>query len=155
MLTAQSRQRYFMEQALREAEAAYAQGEIPVGAVVVCGGRIVGRGHNLTQRLGDPTAHAEMLALTAAAEHLGAKYLRGCELYVTLEPCPMCAGAIFWAQPDHLHYAATDVKRGFSRHSPTLLHPRTHLTTGLLADAAQELLQRFFRHRRNPLPPGA
>ena len=135
---------YFMEMALILAEEAGADGEIPVGAVVVCKNRIIGKGRNQTEQLGDVTAHAEMLAITAATQSLGSKYLTDCTLYVTLEPCVMCAGALYWAQLSRLVIAAPDPKRGYSRVSPPLLHPKTRLETGVLAGESERLLANFF-----------
>ncbi len=139
---------YFMRQALKQAELAAAAGEIPVGAVVVAGERIIARGYNETERLNDVTAHAEIIALTAAANHLGDKYLRDCTLYVTLEPCPMCAGALAWAQTSRIVYGASDDKRGFMRFGRELLHPKTVLEFGVLHDACADLMTGFFRQRR-------
>lgn len=139
---------YFMRQALREAQAAAAAGEIPVGAVVTCRGSIIARTHNLTETLRDVTAHAEMQAITAAAEALGGKYLADCTLYVTLEPCTMCAGAIGWAQVGRLVYGADDPRRGFTRLAPEALHPKTEVVRGLLADEALALVRDFFTKRR-------
>ena len=139
---------YFMEIALGLAEEAAADNEIPVGAVVVCRNRIVAKAHNQTERLNDVTAHAEMIAITAAATYLGGKYLTDCTLYVTLEPCVMCAGALFWAQVGRLVIGAPDLKRGYSRVTPPLLHPKTRLETGLLADESQALLAKFFERLR-------
>ena len=124
----------YMKKALEEARQAYAEGEIPVGAVVVCGDRVIARAHNLTETLTDVTAHAEMQAITAAANALGGKYLGDCTLYVTLEPCVMCAGAIGWAQVGRLVYGATDDKRGYHRLAPQVLHPRTEVVEGVMAD---------------------
>jgi len=138
----------YMKLALAEAQAAFDEGEVPVGAVVVCQGRIIARAHNLTERLTDVTAHAEMQAITAAAAWLGGKYLTDCTLYVTVEPCVMCAGALSWAQVGRLVWGADDEKRGFRRTAPDALHPRTEVTTGLLADDCAALMQRFFRDRR-------
>ena len=129
---------YFMRQALAEAQRAALAGEVPVGAVVVCDGRIIARGHNQTERLNDVTAHAEIIALTAATEYLGSKYLDECALFVTLEPCVMCAGALAWAQLGRLVYAASDDKRGFMRFGKELLHPRTRLKWGILQDEARD-----------------
>ena len=137
-----------MREALKEAEAAGAEGEIPIGAVVVCKGRIIARGHNMTERLGDPSAHAEMIALTAATSAVGGKYLNDCTLYVTVEPCPMCAGALNWAQLGALVYGADDPKRGCSLFSPSLLHPKTDIRKGVLADDCSALVSEFFRSRR-------
>lgn len=139
---------YFMETALGLAEEAADDGEIPVGAVVVCQNRIIAKGRNQTERLNDVTAHAELLAITAAANYLGGKYLTDCTLYVTLEPCVMCAGALFWAQVSRLVIGAPDPKRGYSRISPSLLHPKTRLETGILADESQALLAKFFQRLR-------
>lgn len=139
---------YFMEIALGLAEEAADDGEIPVGAVVVCQNRIIAKGRNQTERLNDVTAHAELLAITAAANYLGGKYLTDCTLYVTLEPCVMCAGALFWAQVSRLVIGAADPKRGYSRISPSLLHPKTRLETGILADESQALLAKFFQRLR-------
>ena len=137
-----------MREALKEAEAAGTEGEIPIGAVVVCKGRIIARGHNMTERLGDPSAHAEMIALTAATSAVGGKYLNDCTLYVTVEPCPMCAGALNWAQLGALVYGADDPKRGCSLFSPSLLHPKTELRKGVLSDDCSALVSEFFRSRR-------
>lgn len=138
---------YFMQQALKEAQKAFDEGEIPVGAVIVCNNKIIGKGHNLTQRLNDVTAHAEMQAITAASAHLGAKYLDECTMYVTLEPCVMCAGAIFWSQMGTLVYGADDPKRGFSK-TGALLHPKTVVTTGVLGAESGELVKAFFKQLR-------
>ena len=138
---------YFMDQALLEARRAMEEDEVPVGAVVVVNKRIIGRGHNLTERLQDVTAHAEMQALTAASSYLGAKYLNDCTLYVTLEPCVMCAGALFWSQIGRIVYAANDTKRGFSTQNVSL-HPSTKLEFGLKEKEASELLKEFFRSKR-------
>jgi tRNA(adenine34) deaminase len=139
---------YFMKQALSEAEKAFDEGEIPIGTVIVCERRIIARTHNLTEMLNDVTAHAEMQAITAAAPVLGGKYLKDCTLYVTVEPCPMCAGALFWAQISRIVYGANDEKRGYSQIAPNLLHPKTQVTAGILADEAQELMKRFFIEKR-------
>jgi tRNA(adenine34) deaminase len=138
----------FMKDALREAMHAAAEDEVPIGAVIVCKGRIIGKGHNMTERLNDPTAHAEMIAITAATEAMGGKYLNDCTLYVTVEPCPMCAGALAWAQIGRVVYGASDPKRGFSIFSPSLLHPKTEVTAGLLADECGNLVSEFFRNKR-------
>lgn len=137
-----------MKRALLEAETAYDSEEIPVGAVVVCEGRLIARAHNLTERLNDVTAHAEMQAITAAADYLGGKFLNGCTMYVTLEPCAMCAGAIGWARVGRLVFGASDPKKGFTTFSTKLLHPSTEVVTGVMAEESTELLQRFFRERR-------
>ena len=127
-----------MREALREAAAAAAEDEVPIGAVVVCRGRVIARGHNMTERLHDPTAHAEMIALTAATEALAGKYLDDCTLYVTVEPCPMCAAALCWADP----------RRGYSRFTPSLLHPRTEVASGLLAEECGTLVSDYFKSKR-------
>ena len=139
---------YFMKQALVEARAAADEGEVPVGAVVVCNNQIIARAHNQTERLNDPTAHAEMLAITMAAATLGGKYLNECTLYVTLEPCVMCGGAIAWAQLGELVYGAADPKRGFSRITPSVLHPKTKVTTGILEEECSKPLLKFFKEKR-------
>ena len=139
---------FYMKQALAEANEAYRQGEIPIGAVVVCRDRIIAKSHNLTELLHDVTAHAEMQAITAAAEHLGGKYLNDCTLYVTVEPCVMCAGALGWSQISRIVYGAPDEKRGFQRFAPQALHPRTQVASGVMADECAELIQRFFREKR-------
>lgn len=138
----------FMREALREAQAAAAEDEVPVGAVVVCRGRIIAKGHNMTERLTDPTAHAEMIALTAATEALGGKYLNDCTLYVTVEPCPMCAAALCWAQTGRIVYGASDPKRGFSLYNPSLLHPRTQCEGGILADECSSIVSDYFKAKR-------
>lgn len=134
--------------ALAEAEAARQQGEIPIGAVIACQGRIIARAHNLTETLTDVTAHAEMQAITAAANQLGGKYLADCTLYVTVEPCVMCAGAIGWAQIGRVVYGAADEKRGFQRYAPQALHPRCTVTQGVLEAECRELMQQFFAEKR-------
>ncbi len=139
---------YFMKQALQEARLAAAEGEVPVGAVIVCRNRVIARAHNQTERLNDPTAHAEMLAVTAAVNALGAKYLADCALYVTVEPCVMCAGALSWAQIGTLVYGASDEKKGFVRYAPQALHPKTMVKTGILAAECAEEMKRFFKERR-------
>ena len=138
----------FMRKALAEAEAARDAGEIPVGAVIVCGGRIISRAHNLTETLTDVTAHAEMLAITSAANAMGGKYLPDCTLYVTVEPCPMCAGAAGWAQIGRVVYGAGDDKRGYRLHAPGVLHPRAEVVGGVLEEECRRLMQEFFRSRR-------
>ena len=138
----------YMRMALDEASRAYDEGEVPVGAVVVCGGRIIARAHNLTETLTDVTAHAEMQAITAAANHLGGKYLTGCTLYVTVEPCIMCAGALGWSQISRVVYGAADDKRGFRRYAPQALHPKTEVVEGVLADECATLMRDFFADRR-------
>jgi len=139
---------YFMGEALREARKAEAEGEIPVGAVVVAGDSIIARTHNQTELLHDVTAHAEMLAITAAAEHLGAKYLTGCTLYVTLEPCTMCAGALGWSQLARIVYGAPDEKRGFERLGRSMLHPKTEVTAGVRGEECLALVKEFFKKKR-------
>ena len=139
---------YFMGEALREARKAEAEGEIPVGAVVVAGDNIIARTHNQTELLHDVTAHAEMLAITAAAEHLGAKYLTGCTLYVTLEPCTMCAGALGWSQLARIVYGAPDEKRGFERLGRSMLHPKTEVTAGVRGEECLALVKEFFKRKR-------
>jgi tRNA(adenine34) deaminase len=139
---------YYMRQALSEARKASSQGEIPVGAVVVANGRIVARAHNLTETLHDVTAHAEMQAITAAANTLDSKYLEDCTLYVTLEPCVMCAGATFWSQISRIVYGASDPKRGFHQNGGNILHPRTTVIGGVLAEECGALLTEFFRAKR-------
>lgn len=139
---------YFMRQALNEAQKAYDAGEVPVGAVIVCDGRIIARGFNQTERLHDVTAHAEIIALTAATEYLGSKYLDECDLYVTLEPCPMCAGALAWAQLKRLVFAASDDKRGFMRFGKEILHPKTKVELGIMQDECSEMIKRFFKEKR-------
>lgn len=137
-----------MREALREAQAAAAEGEVPIGGVVVCSGRIIARAHNYTERLTDVTAHAEMQLIGMAADYLGGKYLNDCTLYVTVEPCPMCAAALAWAQLGRLVYGAADPKRGYTLFTPSLLHPRTEVTAGLLASDASVLMTDFFKKQR-------
>lgn len=139
---------YYMQCALDEAMDAFEEDEVPVGAVVVANGRIIGRGHNRTRMLNDVTAHAEMQAITAAANYLGAKYLTDCTLYVTLEPCVMCAGAIAWAQVSRLVYAAPDPKKGYSLIKQTILHPKTEVVQGVKEEEASALLKDFFERKR-------
>ncbi|WP_298663117.1 nucleoside deaminase [Barnesiella sp. An22] len=138
----------YMRMALQEARAAFEAGEIPVGAVVVCKNRVVARAHNLTECLGDVTAHAEMQAITSAAASLGGKYLTDCTLYVTLEPCVMCAGAIGWSQLSRVVFGAGDDKRGYRRFAPEALHPKTRVESGILADECAALMKSFFKRRR-------
>ena len=138
----------YMRKALAEAEAARAAGEIPIGAVIVCGDRIIARAHNMTETLIDVTAHAEMQAITMAANQLGGKYLPQCTLYVTVEPCTMCAGAIGWAQIGRLVYGADDEKRGFQRFAPNALHPKCSVTRGVLEEECRTLMQQFFQEKR-------
>ena len=142
------RREKYMAEALKEAVQSADEGEIPIGAVVVCKDRIIGRGHNMTERLHDPTAHAEMIAITAATEALGGKYLSDCTLYVTVEPCPMCAAALAWAQLGSLVYGAADPKRGFSLFSPSLLHPKTTVESGVMAEECASLMKDFFKDKR-------
>ncbi|MBK9190641.1 MAG: nucleoside deaminase [Crocinitomicaceae bacterium] len=140
---------YFMRQALRQAEMAFAADEVPVGCVIVLDKRIIARAHNLTEKLHDVTAHAEMQAITSAAEFLGAKYLKKCTVYITLEPCVMCAGALAWSQVDRIVYGATDEKRGVSNVSKNIFHPKTVVEGGLLAEESTKLLQEFFSKNAN------
>lgn len=140
--------RYFMQKALQEAEAAYEKGEVPIGAVITVNDRIIARAHNLTEQLHDVTAHAEMQAITAAANFLGGKYLHNCILYVTLEPCQMCAGALYWSQISRVVFAAYDSQRGFSSMGGKI-HPKTELKGGVLEEEASDLLKRFFIQKRN------
>ena len=139
---------YYMREALREAAAARDDDEIPVGAVIVWKGRIIAKGHNMVERLHDATAHAEMIAITAATEALGGKYLQDCTLYVTVEPCPMCAAALNWSQISRIVYAAPDPRRGYSLYSPSLLHPRTEVLSGVLAEECGSLVSDYFKNKR-------
>lgn len=139
----------YMKDALREAQMAASEDEVPIGAVIVCRGRIIAKGHNMTERLNDPTAHAEMIAITAATEAMGGKYLNDCTLYVTVEPCPMCAGALAWSQIGKVVYGAADPKRGFSLFSPSLMHPKTEIIRGVLADECGNMVSDFFKKKRN------
>lgn len=139
---------YYMRKALLEAEAAYEAGEVPIGAIVVANRQIIGRGHNQTERLRDATAHAEMLAITAASDYLGNKYLTDCDIYVTIEPCPMCAGALRWVQAKRVIFGAPEPKVGFSRYSEDILHPKTELVQGILQDECLALMKSFFQERR-------
>ena len=139
---------YFMQQALREAHKAFENGEVPVGAVIVVNNRIISRAHNLTETLNDVTAHAEMQAITAAANVLGGKYLDECTLYVTIEPCPMCAGALGWAQMQRIVFGADDKKKGYSHFSTNVLHPKTEITEGVLAEECGALMKAFFEKKR-------
>lgn len=145
----QSQDDFFMAEALKEAHKALALDEVPIGAVIVHSGKIIGRGHNLTEQLNDVTAHAEMQAFTAAANYTGGKYLKDCTLYVTIEPCVMCAGAAHWTQIGRIVYGAADEKRGFSQFSDRILHPKTELISGLMASDAALLMREFFISRRN------
>ena len=137
-----------MREALREASIAAGEGEVPIGAVVELRGRIIAKGHNMTERLHDPTAHAEMIALTAATEALGGKYLNDCTIYVTVEPCPMCAAALNWAQISGIVWGAPDPRRGYSLYSPSLLHPKTTVSSGVLKDECSALMVNFFKEKR-------
>lgn len=139
---------FYMDQALKEAQVAYNEDEIPIGAVVVCNGQIIGRGHNLTERLNDVTAHAEMQALTAAANHIGGKYLKDCTLYVTMEPCVMCAGASYWFQVGRIVFGAYDARMGFGRLNQKITHPKTLLTGGIRENECAELVKDFFKSKR-------
>jgi len=147
-MTEQEQDLKFMKAALDEAKAAAAKGEIPVGAVVVCNNMIIARAHNMTETLTDVTAHAEMQAITAAASYLGGKYLDQCTLYVTLEPCSMCAGAIGWSQLKRLVYGASDDKRGYTVFAPGVLHPKTQVTAGVMAPECTAIIQDFFKSKR-------
>lgn len=138
----------FMQEALKEASKAFDKDEVPIGAVVVCDGRIIARSYNFTETLNDPTAHAEMQAITMATSYLGGKYLNLCTLYVTIEPCPMCAAALAWAQVKRIVYGASDTKRGFSLFSPNLLHPKTEIKGGVLQKECGEMVTQFFRSKR-------
>ena len=138
----------YMQMALEEARRALEQGEVPIGAVVVCKNRVIARSHNLTETLTDPTAYAEMQAITMATEYLGGKYLTDCTLYVTVEPCPMCAAALAWAQIPRIVYGADDPRRGCSLFTPSLLHPRTQVTKGILAGECVALMKDFFKDKR-------
>lgn len=141
-------EQFYMQQALQEARKAAEAGEVPVGAVVVCRDRIIARAHNLTETLNDVTAHAEMQAITAAANALGGKYLTDCTLYVTVEPCVMCAGAIAWSQMGKLVFGAVDEKRGYCRYAPQALHPKTEVVTGVKAEECAQLMKDFFKKKR-------
>ena len=144
----QQKDELYMRKALAEAQAAYDKGEIPIGAVIVCQDRVIARAHNLTEALQDVTAHAEMQAITIAANTLGGKYLTNCTLYVTVEPCPMCAGAIGWAQVTRVVYGCTDEKRGFHEYAPHVLHPKCTVTAGVLEAECRQLMQDFFKNKR-------
>jgi|SRR5574344_651085 tRNA(adenine34) deaminase len=138
----------FMQKALAEAQTAYEADEVPIGAVIVCKGRIISRAHNMTETLCDVTAHAEMQAITAASNFLGGKYLTDCTLYVTVEPCTMCAGAIGWSQLSRIVYGTEDEKRGYRKYAPDAIHPKTVVTNGILADECRQLMQEFFKNKR-------
>ena len=137
-----------MRKALQEAELAYEEGEIPIGAVIVCQDRVISRAHNLTETLHDVTAHAEMQAITAAANQLGGKYLKDCTLYVTVEPYVMCAGALGWSQMSRVVYGASDEKRGYEKYAPHAMHPKCEVTRGVLEEECRSLMQKFFQERR-------
>lgn len=139
---------HFMQEALKEARKAFELDEVPVGAVIVCDGKIIARAHNLSEKLTDSTAHAEMQAFTIATSHLGNKYLNECTLYVTVEPCPMCAGASFWTQIGKIVYGAKDEKRGYSILSEKIIHPKTKVSSGILAEECGELMREFFKRKR-------
>lgn len=139
---------YYMKEALKEAQKAFDEDEVPVGAIVVCDNKIIARAHNMTEKLNDVTAHAEMLAITSATNFLGGKYLNECTLYVTLEPCVMCAGALYWSQLKKVVYAAPDLKRGFSLVKSTILHPKTEVIKGVMQQEASDLITNFFKSKR-------
>jgi tRNA(adenine34) deaminase len=139
---------YYMRKALQEAQAAFEAEEVPVGAIIVANNYIIAKAHNQTELLTDVTAHAEILALTAASDYLGGKYLKGCTLYVTLEPCIMCAGALAWSQIDKIVFGAEDAKRGFMRYGKELLHPKTELTYGILQEECSDIMKSFFQTKR-------
>ena len=138
----------YMREALREAALAAAEDEVPIGAVIVWNGRVIAKGHNMTERLADPTAHAEMIAITAATEAVGGKYLHDCTLYVTVEPCPMCAGALAWSQIGSVVYGTSDPKRGFSRFTPSLMRPKTVIVSGILENECSNIVTDFFKSKR-------
>lgn len=139
---------YFMKEALKEAHKAFDEDEVPVGAIVVCDNKIIARAHNMTEKLNDVTAHAEMLAITSATNFLGGKYLNECTIYVTLEPCVMCAGALYWSQVKKIVYAASDEKRGFNSVGKNILHPKTEVVANTLSNESTELLTTFFKSKR-------
>ncbi|WP_134091456.1 nucleoside deaminase [Olivibacter sp. XZL3] len=139
---------FFMKEALREAEKAFEAEEVPIGAVIVHDGKIIARGHNLTETLNDVTAHAEMQAFTAAANYIGGKYLKDCTLYVTIEPCVMCAGASYWSQIKRIVFGAPDEKRGYTVVSRNIIHPKTTVVSGIMEESCRELMQRFFQLKR-------
>ncbi len=141
----------YMREALKEAEVAFSKSEVPVGAVIVCDGKIIARAHNMTETLNDPTAHAEMQAITMATNTFGGKYLESATLYVTLEPCPMCAGALNWAQVKNVVYGAPDPKRGYSLFTPNLLHPKCVVECGVLQEQSSQIIKEFFREKRGSL----
>ncbi len=142
---------YFMREALKEAEKAYDKNEVPIGAIVVWNNKIISRAHNLTEQLNDVTAHAEMQAITAATHYIGGKYLKECSIYVTIEPCPMCAGAMGWAQVSNLIFGAYDLKKGYTLFSEDILHPKTQVLKGILAEECKTIIQMFFQEKRNKL----
>ena len=144
----QKKDEQFMRKAITEAQQALQEGEIPIGAVIVCNDRIIARAHNLTETLHDVTAHAEMQAITSAANELGGKYLTDCTLYVTIEPCTMCAGALGWSHLSRIVYGAADEKRGYQLYAPRALHPKTKITGGILEEECRQLMQDFFRNKR-------
>lgn len=139
---------YFMREALKEAQKSYEKQEVPVGAVIVWNNKIIARGHNQTEQLKDVTAHAEIIAITAASNYIGSKYLNECTMYVTIEPCPMCAGAIGWAQLSELVFGAYDLKKGYTLFSENILHPKTQVIKGILAEECKNIMQKFFQERR-------
>ncbi|MGE0077708.1 MAG: nucleoside deaminase [Bacteroidales bacterium] len=139
---------FFMNEAIKEAKKAFEKDEVPIGAVVVCNGKIISRAHNLTETLNDPTAHAEMQAITAATNFLGGKYLDQCTLYVTVEPCTMCAGALYWSRVGNLIYGAPDPKRGYKLFGDTILHPKTQVSTGIMTNECSQLVSDFFKKKR-------
>lgn len=139
---------YFMKEALKEAQKAFDEDEVPVGAVVVCDNKIIARAHNMTEKLNDVTAHAEMLAITSATDFLGGKYLNECSLYVTLEPCVMCGGALYWSQIKKIVYASADLKRGFSSIEKNILHPKTEIINGIMQHESSDLISTFFKSKR-------
>jgi len=147
-LTDMDQDELYMREALKLAAQAAAEDEVPIGAVIVCRGRIIGKGHNMTECLHDATAHAEMIALTASQEAMGGKYLENCTLYVTVEPCPMCAAALNWCQISRIVYGASDPKRGYSLFSPSLLHPKTEVSAGVLADECSSIVSEYFKKKR-------
>lgn len=140
---------YFMKKALEEAKTAFEEGEVPVGCVIVCQNKIIARAHNMTEKLNDVTAHAEMQAITAATNTLGGKYLNDCVLYVTLEPCTMCAGALSWSQIGKVVYGAPDLKKGYTVFAPNILHPKTEVVNGILENESAQLIKLFFQLKRN------
>ncbi len=139
---------HFMKEAFKEAQKAFDEDEVPVGAIIVCDNKVIARAHNMTERLNDVTAHAEMLVFTSSTDYLGGKYLNECTLYVTLEPCVMCAGASYWTQLKKVVYGANDEKRGFRKHQENLLHPKTEIVSGIMQNECSEILKRFFDQKR-------